>query len=418
MAKWVMRWRRKVRKTSLPGVWELETGGYLVRGQVTIEDQAYEINRVVQAAKPVDALNELERLKKERRENETSKIANLKKQSERFSVYATSLLEKKVEIEEIASNASVRKWETILRLHLIPRFGDRWVHTLTHQEMLDWKDEYNKSIKAKTLSPRTVNTWLRVMSVICTAASARYTFPNPMAGVGDFPVRRRVHTEEEPNRLELPAAARFLVTFEMEYEDHYAMLLLMLVTGARPSTIRPLRRSGLTPDYKPETGRVLFRRSQVIGAAMDETKTNLDQDIPLPDPVRKVLDAHIARLDASTGPMGTSELLFPSTIGGFRARSVLDKPMQRVCKKLKIPKVTPKGLRRTFKDVARSSKLNKVVEKAISGHQSDEMDFIYGTAFNTEKLEALETVIRAIGLADVADEEDDEEGEGEPAAAE
>src|SRR5688572_20962162 len=183
MAKWVMRWRRKVRKTSLPGVWELETGGFLVRGQVTVEDQAYEINRVVQAAKPVDALNELERLKKERREKENSKIASLKRQSERFSVFATSLLEKKVEIEEIVSTASIRKWETILRLHLIPKFGERWVHTLTHQEMLEWKDEFNKSIKAKTLKPRTVNTWLRVMSVVCTAASARFVFPNPMAGI-------------------------------------------------------------------------------------------------------------------------------------------------------------------------------------------------------------------------------------------
>ena len=150
---------------------------------------------------------------------------------------------------------------------------------------------------------------------------------------------------------------------------------------------------------------------------MDETKTNLDQNIPLPDPVRRVLDAHIARLNASTGPMGQSELMFPSTIGSFRARSVLDKPMNAVCKALKIPRVTPKGLRRTFKDVARSSKLDKVVEKSISGHQSDEMDFIYGTAFNSEKLEALETVIRAIGLSASTDEADgDEEGDEDVAA--
>lgn len=94
VAKWVMRWRRRVRKTSLPGVWELETGGYLVRGQVTVEDQAYEINRVVQVAKAVDALNELKRLKKERRVKENNAIASLKKQSERFSVFATSLLDR------------------------------------------------------------------------------------------------------------------------------------------------------------------------------------------------------------------------------------------------------------------------------------------------------------------------------------
>jgi integrase len=409
MAKWVLRWRRKVRKTALPGVWELENGDYLVRGQVTVDNRSYEINQVVKAAKatkPLDALNELARLKKERREK---CLASRPKQSERFSVYAASLLEQKVDVEEIVSNASIRKWETILRLHLIPRFGDRWVDTLTHPEMLEWKSDLAKGIKSRTYKPRTCNTWLRIMSVICAAASARYTFPNPMAGIGDFPVRRRVHTHEQPNRFEPRQALLFLLKFEEEYEQHYGMLFVMLVTGARPSTIRPLRRSGPFRDYDPKTGILLFRRSQVEGEAMDETKTNLDQTIPLPLPVQQVLNAHIARLNAMTGPMGRSELLFPGETGGFRSRNALDKPMARVCKLLKIPRVTPKGLRRTFKDIARSSKLNNVVEQSISGHKSDEMDFVYGTAFNQEKLEALEMVIRAIGMQPDVDQDDDDE---------
>jgi integrase len=177
------------------------------------------------------------------------------------------------------------------------------------------------------------------------------------------------------------------------------MLLVMIVTGARPSTIRPLRRSPPQADYDRTTGRLLLRRSQVVGAPMDETKTGLDQSLPLPPSVQQVLNDHIDRLDASTGPMGHSPLLFPNIKGGFRARSVLDKPMAEVCEALKLPRVTAKGLRRTFKDVARTLSMDRLVEKSISGHMSDKMDFVYGTALSSEKREALDSVVRAIGLA-------------------
>src|SRR5262249_7221717 len=88
---------------------------------------------------------------------------------------------------------------------------------------------------------------------------------------------------------------------------------------------------------------VLLRRSNPIGQEIvDETKTSPDQEIPLPDEVLRVLRAHVDALPP--GPMRDSDRLFPAVNGKMRARSVLDKPLQRVLKALgwKL-RLTPRG---------------------------------------------------------------------------
>lgn len=413
MAKWVAQWKMEVRKTNLPGVWEKKNGGFVIRGQVTLHGKEHEILKVLHVPTALAALNELSRRKEEKRQEIQTP------QALPFAEFVAILLEEKIKAGEHASTTTQTKWETICRKHLFPVFGERRIDTITHVECLTWKHSFLDALNERRLAPRTVNSWLRTMHVIFNAAAPRFSFPNPMMGISDYPIGR-VFTEEKPNRLDSKQAFQFLAEFEKRYLDHYAMLLIMLVIGARPSTIRPLRRKGPNADYNRKTGQLFLRRSQVKGAPMDKTKTGLDQSIPLPEFVRNAVNAHIDRLEASTGPMRTSMLLFPNVKdGGFRARSVLDDPMKMICSRLDIAPVTPKGLRRTFKDIARAFKLDKVVEHAISGHKSDEMDFVYGTAFDTEKREALNTFIRAIGLSEDFDDEDteSEESDGEEAAA-
>lgn len=409
MAKWVTRWRYSVRKTSLPGVWELEKGGFLIRGQVTAQGREAQIQVIVHVPTALAALNELSRRKHVKRQEVQMPRAVP------FSTFVATLLEEKAKAGEHAATSTMTKWESICRLHLFPEFGNRRIDTITHTDCLAWKHSFLDRLNEGGLKPRTVNSWLRTMHVIFTAASPRFSFPNPMMGISDYPIGR-VFTEEEPNRLGTQQALQFLVLFEERYLDHYAMLLLMLVLGARPSTIRPLRRKGPSADYNRKTGQLFLRRSQVKGVAMDKTKTGLDQTIPLPEVVQRVVNEHIDRMEASTGLMKTSDLLFPSKKGSFRARSVLDDPMKMICSRLDIPGVTPKGLRRTFKDIARSMKLDKVVEKSISGHKSDEMDFTYGTAFDSEKREALDAIIQAIGMSEDVDTDHEAENEEEDAA--
>jgi hypothetical protein len=56
--------------------------------------------------------------------------------------------------------------------------------------------------------------------------------------------------------------------------QHYAMVFFGFISGARPSTLRPLRRQGEVTDLKWDERVILLRRSNSLGdEIMDETKT-------------------------------------------------------------------------------------------------------------------------------------------------
>lgn len=64
---------------------------------------------------------------------------------------------------------------------------------------------------------------------------------------------------------------------------------------------------------------------------METTKTDLHQRRTLPKELLDVLRWHVDE-QLLHAPMRMSERLFPSVSGGFRARSVLDKPFDEVSK--------------------------------------------------------------------------------------
>jgi integrase len=146
---------------------------------------------------------------------------------------------------------------------------------------------------------------------------------------------------------------------------------------------------------------VLLRRSNPSGEEIvDHTKTKLDQDIPLPPALMRVLRAHVEALPA--GPMRSSAYLFPSTTGGMRSRSVLDKPFRDVLKALGWTlKVTPRGMRRTFNDLARQAHVHDIILRAISGHQTERMQRHYSTAQQDEMRAAVGKVISIAIAQDV-----------------
>jgi integrase len=88
--------------------------------------------------------------------------------------------------------------------------------------------------------------------------------------------------------------------------------------------------------------------------------------------------------------MRESELLFPSVTGGFRARSVLDKPFDEVSKAIGLKfNFTPRGMRRTYQDLCRAAGIHDAVTRVISGHATPAMQLHYSTARNHEVKEAL-----------------------------
>ena len=95
---------------------------------------------------------------------------------------------------------------------------------------------------------------------------------------------------EEPNTLSADMAAEFLTYMREECPQHSAMTYLGTATGLRPSSMRPLRHAGPTPDVLRDKAVILVRRSHPLGdEVMDTTRIKLRQRINVPAEVMVVL---------------------------------------------------------------------------------------------------------------------------------
>jgi len=114
----------------------------------------------------------------------------------------------------------------------------------------------------------------------------------------------------------------------------------------------------------------------------------------LPRELLDVLRWHVNEQVLHT-KMRESELLFPSVTGGFRARSALDKPFDEVSKAIDLAfNFTPRGMRRTYQDLARAAGIHDAVTRAISGHATPAMQLHYSTARGGEVKQALAKVAK------------------------
>ena len=87
-----------------------------------------------------------------------------------------------------------------------------------------------------------------------------------------------------------------------------------------------------------------------------------------------------------------SELLFPSIDGGFRAGTVLGKPFATVSEEMGFV-FAPRGMRRTFNDLARAAEVKDVVSRSISGHTTEAMQRHYSTVRGEEQRQGIARVV-------------------------
>jgi integrase len=204
-------------------------------------------------------------------------------------------------------------------------------------------------------------------------------------------------TEEEPNSLTVDELRDFMQHARVLYPQHFAMLALCVATGRRPSELRPLRRGGATPDLLWSDGIMLVRQSQTLGGVVTKTKTGRRLRIPLPDDLLAILRWHVEQLPI--GPMRDSELLFPSTTGGWRSPTCLDKPIRRIARAAGIKKhLSAKFMRRTFQDLGRAADVHDLVVRAISGHATRQMQDHYSSVAPTEVRNGLAKVVELGGF--------------------
>lgn len=402
--KWTKLWKNWVRDTKLPNVWERKDGGHLVRKRVVEQTtgKMREVRKVLPDADEATAYKWLQ--------DEVARVRRggtaAPKQKTRFSDFSVSLLERKVAQREIRSAKSQENWGHVLTFLIdgvhqegkvsVRGLGEFFVDQLQAHHIDGWREDLARRITANEMSPHTANSRIAILKVIMKTAKRELRLPNlATEDLRRFDTSEHdTFTEEEPNSLTLDEVPVFLARLRQLYPQHYAMTYAGIALGLRPSSLRPMRRSGSTPDVLWDENILLVRRSQTVGEeVMNTTKTKRKQRTHVPPELTKVLRWHI-ETQLTTPEMQASELLFPSVTGSFRAPTVLNKPFAEVSTEIGLgKKFTQKGMRRTFQDLARGAGLREEVQKRICGHITDEMKDRYSTVGEQEQRHAIAKVL-------------------------
>jgi integrase len=396
--KWRRRWKRWVSVEPVrPGIYELRSGGFLIRARIT-DCRTGRRTTILRAAH--GSLREAEQLRAQAAVEARTQVAVKAPPRRLFSEFAASHYERKVIRGDLRSAKSRERWDVTLRLHVIPALGMYYCHDLRFADIETWKDTLAQRINTGALGPRTANGWLSILRVVTKAMTAELELPrDPSAGVQNFDVSTsHTYTDEAPNALTAEQTQKFLATMRQLHPNHYAMTLLGFATGLRPSSLRPLRRCDPESDVLWADGILLVRRSHVAGQEiMATTKTKRHQRIHLPPEVMDVLREHVASLP--DGARTECGLLFPSVLGALRTHSALDKPFAQIAQAIGLPfHFTPRGMRRTFQDLCRAAEVKDVVTRSISGHATETMQRHYSTVQAEEQRQSIGQVISLVGF--------------------
>jgi integrase len=379
----------------LPGVWQRKECGHVVRGRATDPrtGKQRDVWRVLVAGSKHEAYQWLQKELGRIRSGEFAPAAS----KTPFASFATSLLKRKIDSGDIQSAAGVEKWENAL-MHLIAgRIGEMFVESIRTRDIEAWRGDMAAKVNAGQYAPTTINTWLGVLKVVLEHAKRELELPqNAARDVAPLDIsRHRVYSREEPNSLTVEELRDFLACMREMAPHYFAMTYTGFATGLRPSSLRPLRRQGETPDIDWTNGVLLVRQSNARGdIVMESTKTARDQEIAIPQELVDVLRWHVDT-QLHPGPQQESDLLFPSELGGFRSRSCLDKPFADVAAAIGLKKhISPRAMRRTFQDLARAAEVRDVVTRSISGHATEEMQRRYSTVSAVEQQTSLARVLR------------------------
>lgn len=390
----------------LPSVWQRQEGGHVVRGRAT-DSKTGKQRDIFRVLPETDAPMALKWLRDEQERIRKGVDDSPVKPRQRFAGFAASLFEHKVKVRDIKSAAGRNKWSFTLE-HLIggttspisgkhvTGFGDYFIDKIATRDVERWKEGLAGMVATGDYAPTTINTWISVLRVIMKAAKREFSLPTIVTDdVSNLDTsEHEVYTDEEPNALLPDEVPVFMAKLRELYPQHFAMGYLGLITGLRPSTLRPLRRSGPESDVDWKEHRIRVRRSHTYGAeVMRTTKQKQRYTIGLPAEAMQVLQWHVDT-QLRTPEQQESELFFPNIDGGFRSQTVLQKPFAEVTRELGLTKrVTPRALRRTFNDLARAAQVKDVVTRSISGHLTEGMQRHYSTVSGDEQRQALAKVI-------------------------
>jgi integrase-like protein len=200
-------------------------------------------------------------------------------------------------------------------------------------------------------------------------------------------------SRKEPNLLTAEELDRFLEIAERDWDQHYALILVLFTTTMRLSTALALRRD----DLDLETMEFIVRRRLSTGVETPGVKRDRfgEDSPPLLPEVHEALKEHWAMF---TPIQEASELMFPSKQGTHHSRSVLVKPFEDILLKAGIAKrFTPHGCRRTGAKLYGKTAGTRMAMD-IAGHLTDEMHRHYTPALAAEKQAAARSAFGGLRL--------------------
>lgn len=391
---WVTRWSDTIAaEPALRGVWRRKAGGYRVRRRVRDPRTGglREINRALpQAPTARAALMQLDKL--------CSDVINEVATSSRIKFHeaVAETVERRCLSPLLTRPASRRVW-TRVGESLIEQFGALYFDMVTLRDLQSYRDGLARRIAAGDFSADTANSYLRVLRAVTRETAELFELPDPGRGLKLFPTKgSRRYTAEEPNSVPVDRLHEFLMAIRESNPQVCTLATLGFATGLRPSSIRPLRKSGPCPDYLPTERMLLIRRSHTVPDGIsDRTKTGVDITLWLPQSLCDVLDEHISSL---RGHQAAGDLLFSKPDGSVVCREQLVRAFRRAAKEIGIKhKVTPRAMRRTFQDLARLNRTDPFTVRAISGHSSEQMRMLYSTPNSKEVSKTIDRVLQ-VGL--------------------
>ncbi|MCX5743061.1 MAG: hypothetical protein NT062_11270 [Proteobacteria bacterium] len=237
---WVYRWNDWISSEPvLPGIWRRRDGGFRVRARVVTKKtgQVRGVNRALPDCKSAGAAAaELETARDEVRDGSSNATSSYP----HFCDWAGTVFERKVASKAILSAAGRAKWESALRLHLVPAFGPIFMDMFAREDAENWKTNdllaeretakdtrRERKLAGKGYSPNTVNTILGVLRQITAEASREFGIRDVMTDVDNVSLRaHRTYTYEDPNSVKPKDVPEFLAQMRIRHPQHYAFAFL------------------------------------------------------------------------------------------------------------------------------------------------------------------------------------------------
>lgn len=295
--------------------------------------------------------------------------------------------------------STARHYADTLELHVLPVLGERRIRELTRGSIVAWRD-------AQTGRPATVNTRLRVLRTLLADASADLGIPSPAARVPGLPTERA--TDGSSKVLSPDELRELLEAVKVHRPQWYPMVLLLATTGMRWGAASALKWDDV--DWIDKV--IEVRRAHVRGRVGTPKTAGSVRALPLTDELVEVLRAHQRDLMSRQAPGFSDGWMFPSSKGTLMQPSSIRKPLAHcavvagMAEEIRDERGRLVGyegrvpsahwFRYTLNHLLRRSTAG-IVQRAITGHVTEQMSWHYDRVGMEEKRGAVEG---AFGLLD------------------